>query len=288
MTTETQTHSDPNARAVVGAHDLPAGVDVPDVAPIARNGNRRSPAEEARTLVASSTSGTLGTLSEDGTPWASLVTYGVMADGSPVLCLSTLAEHARNLERNRQASLMIADPNHTGEVLAGGRVTLAGRVHRSDEHPDEASAREAHLEAVPSAAMYADFNDFSFWVLEVERARWVGGYGRMDTAMADDYAAAEPDPVEPQALDAVEHLNADHSDALLLMALASGAYPDASKASCTRADRYGLDLDLVTPDGPRATRVSFTEKITSPGGLRAATVDLARRAREKNLAPTSA
>lgn len=287
MPPETQTHSDPNARAVVGAHDLPAGVDVPDVAPVARNGTRRSPAEEARTIVASSTSGTLGTLSEDGTPWASLVTYGVMADGSPVLCLSTLAEHARNLERNRQASLMIADPNHTGEVLAGGRVTLAGRVHRSDEHPDEASAREAHLEAVPSAAMYADFNDFSFWILEVERVRWVGGYGRMDSTSGEQYRTAEPDPVEPQALDALTHLNEDHPDALLLMALAFGDHSDASEARCTRADRYGLDLDLVTPDGPRATRVSFTEKINSPGGLRAATVDLARRAREKNLTPAT-
>lgn len=287
MPPETETHSDPHVRAVAGPHDLPAGVDAPDIAPLARNGNRRSPAEEARTIVASNTSGTLGTLSEDGTPWASLVTYGVMADGSPVLCLSTLAEHAGNLERSRQASLMVADPHHTGEVLAGGRVTLAGRVHRSDEHPDQASAREAHLEAVPSAAMYADFSDFSFWVLEVERARWVGGYGRMDWTSGADYAAAEPDPVQAQALDAVNHLNEDHSDALLLMALAFGGYADASEARCTQADRYGLDLDLVTPDGPRATRVSFTEKINSPGGLRAATVDLARRAREKNLTATA-
>jgi putative heme iron utilization protein len=274
------TQTDPNAAAVVGAHDLPDGVAVPTVSPTARNGKRRSPAEEARTLVASTTSGTLATLSDDGTPWASLVTFGVMDDGSPVLCLSTLAEHARNLEKNRQASLMVADPNHTGEVLAGGRVTLAGRVRRSDEHPDEQSAREAHLEAVPSAAMYADFNDFSFWVLEVERARWVGGYGRMDTALAPDYATAEPDPVEPQALDAVTHLNEDHADALLIMARAFSEFPDSSEARCVRADRYGLDLELETPEGTRASRVNFAERINSPGGLRAATVDLARRARQ--------
>lgn len=274
------THTDPDATAVVGAHDLPEGVAVPRVSPIARNGQRRSPAEEARTLVASTTSGTLATLSDDGTPWASLVTFGVMGDGSPVLCLSTLAEHARNLEKNRQASLMVADPHHTGEVLAGGRVTLAGRVRRSDEHPDEQSAREAHLEAVPSAAMYADFNDFSFWILEVERARWVGGYGRMDTALAPDYATAEPDPVEPLALDAVTHLNEDHADALLIMARAFSEFPDSNEARCVRADRYGLDLELETPDGTRASRVSFNERINSSGGLRAATVDLARRARE--------
>ncbi len=280
MPGQTKKQTDPDAAAVVGPHDLPSEVDVPGVAPVARNGNRRSASEEARTLVASTTSGTLATLSDDGAPWASLVTFGVMDDGAPVLCLSTLAEHARNLERDRQASLMVADPNHSGEVLAGGRVTLAGRVRRSDEHPDGQSAREAHLEAVPSAAMYADFTDFSFWILEVERVRWVGGYGRMDSASASAYAAAAPDPVEPHALDAVNHLNEDHPDALLTMARAFGEYPDASEARCERADRYGLDLQLETPDGPKATRVSFTERINSPGGLRAATVDLVRRARQ--------
>ncbi|MGB0119835.1 MAG: DUF2470 domain-containing protein [Solirubrobacterales bacterium] len=254
---------------------------MPSVPPMAFNGTRRSASEEARTLVAATNSGTLATMSSDGTPWASLVTFGTLANGSPVLCLSRLAEHTRNLDENRQASLMVADPSHTGEPLAGGRVTLAGKVVRSDEFHDEKSAREAHLEAVPSAAMYADFNDFTFWILEVERVRWVGGYGRMDSATGEGYAEAEPDPVQPQAADAIAHLNADHPDALLIMAQAFGKYPDATEAKCTNADRYGLDLALVTPDGKKATRVSFTESINSPGGLRAATVDLARRSRQE-------
>ena len=279
MSTETKQNRD--LKAVVGTHDVAPGTEIPDVAPIAFGGVRRSAAEESRTILANATHGTLGSLSDDGTPWASLVTFGVMDDGSPVFCLSTLAEHARNLEKNRQASLMVIDPFHTGEVLAGGRVTLAGKVKRSDEHPDEASARAAHLEAVPSAAMYADFNDFSFWILEVDRVRWVGGYGRMDSASSEEYSAAEPDPVQPQVPDAIAHLNADHPDALLIMAKAFSKYSDATEAKCTRADRYGLDLQVETPEGEKATRVSFTDRIDKPGGLRAATVDLARRSREK-------
>lgn len=275
------TKIDPKLKSVIGVHDAAPGTEVPDVDPIAFGGTRRSAAEESRTIVANATHGTLGSLSDDGTPWASLVTYGIMDDGSPVFCLSTLAEHARNLESRRQASLMVADPFHTGEILAGGRVTLAGTVKRSDEHPDEESARAAHLEAVPSAAMYADFNDFSFWVLEVERARWVGGYGRMDSATAEDYRTAEADPVQPQVPDAVAHLNADHPDALLLMARAFTRFEDATEAHCSQADRYGLDLNVTTPAGDKATRVSFTDRIEKPGGLRAATVDLARRSREK-------
>ena len=279
MSTETKQNRE--LKAVVGTHDVAPGTESPDVAPIAFGGVRRSAAEESRTILANATHGTLGSLSDDGTPWGSLVTFGVMDDGSPVFCLSTLAEHARNLEKNRQASLMVIDPFHTGEVLAGGRVTLAGKVKRSDEHPDEASARAAHLEAVPSAAMYADFNDFSFWILEVDRVRWVGGYGRMDSASSEEYSAAEPDPVQPQVPDAIAHLNADHPDALLIMAKAFSKYSDATEAKCTRADRYGLDLQVETPEGEKATRVSFTDRIDKPGGLRAATVDLARRSREK-------
>jgi putative heme iron utilization protein len=274
--TETATR---DAKAVVGAHDLPKGVAVPDVAPLARSGRRRTPAEEARTLIAANGSGTLATLSEDGTPWASLVTYGALEDGSPVLLLSTLAEHGRNLLENRQASLMVQDPNHDGEPLAGGRVTLAGRAVRPEDHPLGDNARRVHLEAVPSAEMYADFNDFSFWILEVDRARWVGGYGRMDTTYTEDYSSAEPDPVHPAAAHAVSHMNEDHSDALLDMARSLAGISEATAAECVFADRYGLDLTVTEPSGRQGVRVEFSEPVSEPDGLRAATVDLARRAR---------
>lgn len=279
-----QTETRPEARDVVGAHRLPDGVAVPDIDPLARNGRRRTPAEEARTLVASTTSGTLATLSDDGSPWASLVTYGLLADGSPVFCLSTLAEHGRNLLERTQASLLVADPTHEGEVLAGGRVTLAGKMVRPADHPLGEGARDAHLEAVPSAGSYLDFEDFSLWILDVHRARWVGGYGRMDTAHAAEFATAEPDPVHAGAAHAVRHLNEDHADSLLDMARSLGGKPGATAATCASADRYGLDLTVQLPTGREAVRVEFSEPVGAPDGLRGATVDLARRARENRPA----
>jgi heme iron utilization protein len=269
------------------AHAMPRRIDhdVPDGAPAIAPplvevdpGPRRSAAEEARTLVAAASAGTLATLSDDGTPWASLVAYGALEDGSPVLFVSHLAEHARNLAREPRASLVVAATSPGEDVLAAGRVTLAGTAERPRGELEQV-ARDRFVAAIPSAKAYASFRDFSLWVLRVERVRWVGGYGRMASANGGDYGAAEPDPVGPAAAGALAHLNADHADALLAMAQALAGHPDATAAQCHAIDRYGLDLYITTPRGVGVGRLAFAEPVADRHGLRTATIELARRAR---------
>ena len=254
--------------------------DTPSVPPplsAVLNAVRPSAAEEARTIAASTNTGTLATLTATGDPWASFVTYGLL-DGAPVLCVSNLAEHGRNLAGERRASIAIVAPTTDPDPLASGRVTLAGVAERPSG--DElAAARDAHLAAVPAAKYYVDYSDFTLWVLRVQRVRWVGGYGRMDSATGEAYAAAEPDPVQPGAAGAIAHLNADHSEALCAMAKMMGGYPDTTAATCTGADRYGLDLKVSTPRGVAYTRVGYATPIDSFDDLRSATVELAQRAR---------
>ncbi len=220
---------------------------------------------------------TLATLSDDGSPWASLVTFATLPAGAPVLFVSTLAEHGRNLQRDGRSSIVVAQPSPSGDPLAAGRVTLAGTAHRPQGAEADA-ARAAYLTGVDEADMFISFSDFSLYVIAVERVRWVGGYGRMDSATPADYAAAEPDPVG-DARGAIAHLNADHADALLAMAQALGGHPDATAARCTGADRYGLDLSVDTPRGRAVTRVGFAEPVTTRDRLRSAAVELTRRAR---------
>jgi heme oxygenase (biliverdin-IX-beta and delta-forming) len=222
--------------------------------------------------------GTLATLTADGHPWASFVTYGLLG-GAPVLCVSNLAEHGRNLAADPRASIAIVAPASDPDPLASGRVTLAGIVERPADD-ERAAARDAHLAAVAAAKYYIDYSDFSLWVLRVQRVRWVGGYGRMDSATGEAYAAAEPDPVQPRSAGAITHLNADHAEALVAMAKALGGYPDTTAATCTGADRYGLDLRVVTERGVAYTRVGYAAPIDSIDELRPATVELARRARQ--------
>jgi putative heme iron utilization protein len=249
----------------------------PPLTPIAEFA-RPSAAEEARTIAVSTNTGTLATLTSAGDPWASFVTYGLLG-GAPVLCVSNLAEHGRNLAADPRASIAIVAPTTDTDPLASGRITLAGVVERP-AGDELAQARQAHLDAVPAAKYYLDYSDFTLWVLRVARVRWVGGYGRMDSADAASYASAQPDPVKPVAAGAVEHLNADHADSLVAMARKLGGYPDTVTATCTGADRYGLDLRVTAERGVAYTRIGYAKPIDSIDELRMATVELARRARE--------
>jgi hypothetical protein len=257
-------------------------------APLAgiRSAPRLSAAEEARTVVVATNVAALATLTADGDPWASLITYGTLDDGAPVLCLSRLAEHGRNLAADPRASLMITQTDRPPDPLAVARVTLAGRVERPSDAATLASARAAHLAVVPAAHTYIDFSDFSIWILRIDRVRWVGGYGRMDSASGAAYAAAQPDPVATGAVEAIGHLNAGHADALLVIAQVLGGYPDATAARCSGLDRRGIDLALDTPRGAAPARVAFSAPLTESAQLREATVELTRRARAAADAPS--
>ena len=265
-------------------HDAPAeAFAVPGPLVDVAEPRRRTAAEEARTLVHGASLATLSTLSSGGDPWGSTVGYGVLPGGSPVLMVSTLAEHGRNLELDQRASLCVTEPVFTGDPLDSGRVTLAGRCHRPEGAALEA-ANAAFLAAVPMSRFYVGFGDFSTWVLEVERVRWVGGYGRMDSADPVAYGAAEPDPVAPAAAHAVSHMNEDHADALLLIARHVAGFTDATEATCKRADRHGFDLWVTTPRGKGPARAGFLEPVSAPKGLRDAAVALTRLAREREAA----
>ena len=168
-----------------------------------------------------------------------------------------MAEHGRNLAGDPRASIAIVAPSHDADPLANGRITLAGSVAHPVGDGTRAAARDAHVAAVPAAKYYIDYSDFALWVLRVERVRWVGGYGRMDSATGEAYLAAAPDPVAPQSAGAIAHLNADHAQSLALMARALGGYPDTTSAVCTGVDRYGLDLKVTTPRGVAYTRIGY-------------------------------
>lgn len=228
-----------------------------------------SHAERARTLVASQTRGALSTIALDpaGSPFGSVVTYGLDSRGRPGFFVSSLAEHTRNLDADDRASLLVVEDTPEGaDPLASGRVTLVGTVAEVTDATERAAARQGYLAANPSA-FYVDYGDFRCLRLEPTAVRYVGGFGRMSWVDPAAYAAAEADPLAPAAAAIIGHMNTDHADALLTLCRHPGGRPDVMAASMTAVDRYGFDVvgDLGG-DRRETLRIGFrTAQVTSDG-----------------------
>ena len=264
-------------------HQLPAGMGDGG-----SDGGDRPPApepthaERARTLVAGANRGILSTVALDppGYPFGSVATYALDDAGRPIVFVSTMAEHTCNAAADPRASLIVTEPFPEGsDPLAAGRVTLIGDLLEvgGEERP---AVRDRYLAANPASAYYIDFGDFSFWRLEVCSVRYVGGYGRMSWVAAEDYAAAEADPLAGEAAAGIlEHMNADHADSLVLFARVFGGRPDATEAVMTAVDRYGFDLVVGGPSGRAALRLGFDAPVATAVAVRPAMIRLVERAR---------
>ena len=236
-----------------------------------------SDAELARTLTAGQRQATLCTLTADGYPYGSVVSYAVDDRGAPLLLISELAEHTVNARGDERVSLLVAAATaREGDPLGSARLTLLGRLRRFG---DQAAPRAAYLERHPYAAAYADFNDFSFWRVEVEKCRFVGGFGHMSWVTADAYRAAAVDPLAHEAAAIVSHMNDDHADANLLYVTALARLEDASAATMVGVDRYGVTLRAATPSGPRLARIPFPEPLQRADQARGSLIKLLQRAR---------
>ena len=236
-------------------------------------------AERARTLVAQVRTGTLATLSRKhpGHPFASLMPYVLDANGRPLLLISTMAVHTQNVTADPRASLLVTQPDASGEPLAGGRLTLMGEA-RALGGDETAPARATYLARHPVAESWVDFGDFGFWRLEVLDVYFVGGFAAMGWVDAAEYRAARPDPLADVAAGILEHMNRDHADALRLYAgVFAGAETD--EASMTSVDRLGFKLRLRL--GPRrwSARVAFPREVTTAAEARAVLIEMLRQAR---------
>jgi putative heme iron utilization protein len=235
-----------------------------------------NPSQVAKSLLRRSRQGALATLMVDsGDPYCSLVNLASQADGSPILLISSLAVHTRNILADPRVSLML-DERAPGDPLEGARIMLAGRAEQVTD--DHVTVRRRYLNAHPSAESYADFADFSFFLIRPSRMHMVAGFGRIvdlapaqfltELAGADALIEAEPR--------AVMHMNDDHRDALCLYAIKLlGA--ERADWRCTGCDPEGLDMMAAG----RTLRLEFPQRVATPGELRAMLVRLAEEARIK-------
>jgi putative heme iron utilization protein len=231
----------------------------------------------AKSLLRRSRQGALATLmAGSGDPYCSLVNVASHPDASPILLISRLAVHTRNVLADPRVSLML-DERAAGDPLEGARIMLAGRAEEAG--PDQLeSLRRRYLSAHPSAATFANFKDFSFFRIHPSGAHLVAGFGRIVdlkpeqflTDIGDAQALLEAEP------GAIEHMNADHREAMNLYATRLlGAEP--ADWRCTGCDPEGIDMQA----GAATLRLDFPQRVTGPGELRKMLVKLAEEARAK-------
>ena len=191
-------------------------------------------------------------------PFGSLVMLACNYDTTPILLMSDLAEHARNLARDPRASLMLDGTAGRTDPLTGPRVTLVGQV-RKDDDP---KLRRRYLARHRAAEFYADFADFHFYRFEVVRAHLVAGFGkvhRLDPAQYVAAASASWAEREAQLLDFL----APHAARIANLS----GQAESTDASCTilGADPEGIDLKIAN----RIARYGFPETIAEPADVEA-------------------
>lgn len=227
----------------------------------------------SRALIHGARDAAFGTLGEDGGPVVSHVAVATLVDGSPLLLISDLAVHTRNVKRDPRASLLFVAAETARDTNTRARVSLVGQLEPA---PDRATARARLLRRQPDAEMYVDFRDFHLMVFRPTAAHLVAGFGRIVDLGPDDLLAPADAAAALGDMDegACNHMNEDHLDALALIATRLGGAPDGDWRAVA-VDPLGIDLS----DRERSVRVEYEAPVAEAGALRVALKRMTDRAR---------
>jgi putative heme iron utilization protein len=221
---------------------------------------------EARKLLRAARAGTLAS-SAAGQPFASLVTPACAPDLAVLLLLSDLSEHTRHLRADARCSVLAVGEPEGANPQTAPRVTVTGLA----EPTTDPALKARYLAVHPYAAMYAGFGDFSVWRIRPLGALYVGGFARATRLRAADLApeAASVAVIEAAAEGIMAHCNADHPDALAVIAGPPGDW------RMVAVDVDGCDL----AEGERVIRIHWSAPVADPDGVRPELIRLARAAR---------
>jgi heme iron utilization protein len=231
----------------------------------------------ARSLLRRSRQGALATLmAGSGDPYCSLVNVASHPDASPILLISRLALHTRNILGEARVSLML-DERAEGDPLEGSRIMLSGRAEEAKSEDLEV-LRRRYLNTHPSAEAFVNFKDFSFFRIRPLGAHLVAGFGRIVDLKPSQFLTdiSDAGALLEAEQGAIDHMNADHREATNLFATRLLGAEDADWR-CVGCDPDGIDLQA----GTTKLRLDFPERVTGPGGLRKMLVKLADEARAR-------
>lgn len=225
-----------------------------------------------RRILRTSRTASLATLDAEsgGAPYASLVQTACAPDGTPLMMMSDLARHSRNIAVDPRVSLLYAKSGP--EAVGQTRVSVMGRAVRTDDP----LLRERFMRRHFNARDYLAFADFHLYRMAIDTAHFIGGFGRIETLAESELVPvpAVPDELSAAEAEIVDHMNSDHTDTLQLYAHNLAGRPGFGWVM-TGIDPEGLDL---ARHGTEA-RIDFPETVADADAARAALVQLAHKAR---------
>lgn len=228
-----------------------------------------TPAARARQMLRRQQNSVLCTLSAEmeGWPFASIAPYVLDHAGEPWFLLSDIAQHSHNIHRDPRVSVLVREDDGAGDMQASGRATLMGRMQILEP---SAAMRARFLRYQPQAKSYFQTHDFRFYHLQVERVRWIGGFGDIHWIAGNDYRFAMDAPALIAAEEgAVAHMNADHVDAMCRYARHFHALEIAAP-KLLGIDPEGFDIDSEKG----RLRFDFPQPVADAQSLRQAMVEL--------------
>ena len=235
------------------------------------NAASAAPADEARALIRSRPLACLSTsLAADGWPYGSLVLVATALDGAPLLLISTLAEHTRNLAQDDRVSLLFEATAGLENPLTGARVSVLGRARRSSDQLE----LQRFLRRHPEAERYAGFKDFGLFRVEPERGHLVAGFGRIHWIEKGELLTIPVAALGEAEAGIVSHMNADHADAIQLYA-AKLLGQSGGGWRMTGCDPEGCDLRR----GAEVARLKFGQLVQDAAAARNELVRLVKHAR---------
>lgn len=235
-----------------------------------------SPAQQGRALARACRTATLATSMADGSgqPYASLVLLACDVDATPLLLISTLADHTKNILNDNRVSLLCDGTGGYAEPLTGPRVTLLGIAEKTELPRHHARFLARH----PSAEMYAGFKDFAFYRLRITRAHIVAGFGKIH--WFDDYTySGDWQALAEAEAGIIAHMNADHADAVQLYATKLLGHTEGTWRMCG-VDPEGADLIRADENHEgELLRLPFVKPVSDAEGARVELVRLVKQAR---------
>lgn len=231
-----------------------------------------SAANEARKFLRSTRSAVLSTHSARfaGYPFGSIAPFVLDHDGNPLILISTIAEHTKNIQKNSQVSLIAFEPA-SPDMQAGARLTLLGEAIHAEKQ--DGALRARYLRYFPQAEQYFDMHDFLFHRIEIRQARYIGGFGNIHWIAGEELRSPANRLAEQEAA-ILDHMNADHADSLRTCCL------HEHEIEVETAEMVGIDTDGfdVRADG-KLLRFEFEAPVTDAQSARTALVAMSKAAR---------